>query len=438
MKYRFLLLFLLAVTIGGFGWHNAGRLSKARAREQEVIKEARRLEIPSAQSNGVARKSQQRRNPAPIGKLLTPDDVAFMNELEAAEKNSGPTVPNFRERYNAMAERFKSMTPAQARKYVAELRAHEDLTTVTRAKLVEILIRSLSDPNLPTAIDLYVQSIDLLPKNENHTQLGRMIMKWAETDIAAALAWTRGSIPEHTDLINYEARCSIIRGIAQSDRKLAFQLIDELEIDPPSNATQLIVGTAKTSEERISALADLREYLPTIENKNDRAMAKDYALAVLGKNLAKEGFESAVAWVTTAELTDSEIAGFGSDISNFIKEGEREKWIDWFAERLAGGPYQLPIRRIMMSWASRDVDAATRWLNAAPASPAKNYAVSVFAAEVASHQPEAAIEWAITLPAGVERDETLHKIYHNWPTKDPDGKAAAAAFEKEYNIQHHH
>jgi hypothetical protein len=330
------------------------------------------------------------------------------------------------------------MTPAQVRKYVGEARADEDLAMGVRQRLVQLAVGTLIDRDPANGADLYVQSMDLLPEEYDNTQLGRGVGKWAGTDPAAALAWVRRNMAEHSDLINNEARCAVIGGTALSDRKLAFRLIGELGIDPPANATQRIVGTAKTADERIAALADLREYVQTIENADDRFRAGDYAIAVIGKNLAKDGFQAAVDWVASAGLTDSEIASFGSDISRFIKDGERGEWVDWFAEKLAAGKFQRPIRNIMMSWASGDLDAAALWLNTAPASPVKNYAIGVFAVQVANSQPAAAIQWAITLPAGKERDDTLDKIYHNWPTQDPAGKAAAAAFEKEYNIQHHH
>ena len=438
MKYRIVVLSLIVAAIGGFGWYNARRLSEVRAKQRIARTEAGRLEIPAGQSDMMTRKSQPRRNPAPAAKLLTPDDIAFMNDLETARQNPGTVVPKVRERHAAMADRFKAMTPAQVRKFVAEVRAHEDLAMEVRQRLVQLAVGTLLNEDPANGVDLYIQSMDLLPQQYDNPQVGRGIVKWAETDPAAALAWVRANLAEHSDLINNEARCAVIGGTALSDRKLAFRLIAELGIDPPANATQGIVGTAKTNEERNAALTDLREYVKTINNEGDRIRACDYAIAVIGKNLAKEGFQTAVDWVASAGLTDSEMASFGSDLSRFIKDGERGKWVDWLAEKLAAGKYQRPIRKIMMSWASGDLEAAALWLNTAPAGPVKNYAIGVFAVEVANSQPAAAVQWATTLPAGRERDDVMDKIYHNWPTNDPAGKAAAAAFEKEYHIQHHH
>jgi hypothetical protein len=89
------------------------------------------------------------------------------------------------------------------------------------------------------------------------------------------------------------------------------------------------------------------------------------------------------------------------------------------------------------AWAEGAKALAMRVLTAAALAQDETAALKQLSASIPA-APAAAIHWAITLPAGKERDDTLDKIYHNWPTQDPAGKAAAAAFEKEYNIQHHH
>ncbi|MEI6656362.1 MAG: hypothetical protein WCP45_16490 [Verrucomicrobiota bacterium] len=155
MKYRIVVLSLIVAAIGGFGWYNARRLSEVRAKQRLARTEAGRLEIPAGQSDMVTRKSQPRRNPAPAANLLTPDDIAFMNELETARQNPGNAVPKVRERHAAMADRFKAMTPAQVRKYVAEVRANEDLAMEVRQRLVQLAVGTLLNEDPANGVDLY-------------------------------------------------------------------------------------------------------------------------------------------------------------------------------------------------------------------------------------------------------------------------------------------
>ena len=230
----------------------------------------------------------------------------------------------------------------------------------------------------------------------------------------------------------------MIKAIAAADRKAALALIHELEITHPSNATQSIVASATTPAERIAALTELRDFLPTVENRGDRIRAGDYAIAYLARHVVKDGFDAATAWVESAGLTDTEVASFGSDLGDAIADGEQTRWIDWFVSKLGDGKVQRPLRHIMTYWAQKDYEAAGNWLNSQPPGEVKNLAISVYADTVASSEPRAAVQWAITLPSGKLRDETLHRISHDWPRRTPEEEAAAAAFELEYDIRHEH
>ena len=49
------------------------------------------------------------------------------------------------------------------------------------------------------------------------------------------------------------------------------------------------------------------------------------------------------------------------------------------------------------------------------------------AATVAEYEPATAVQWALTLPPGETRQQTLESIYHNWPPSDARGAAEFAA-----------
>ncbi len=63
--------------------------------------------------------------------------------------------------------------------------------------------------------------------------------------------------------------------------------------------------------------------------------------------------------------------------------------------------------------------------------PLKTSATNVYAYTLADHYPETAARWALTLPAGENRDFLLPNIYKPWLKTDP---AAAAAFAEQNGI----
>jgi hypothetical protein len=55
-----------------------------------------------------------------------------------------------------------------------------------------------------------------------------------------------------------------------------------------------------------------------------------------------------------------------------------------------------------------------------------------FKSALPEYEPASAAQWAMTLPPGEDRDETLKSVYQNWPETDP---AAKEAFKKQHGIQ---
>ena len=86
-------------------------------------------------------------------------------------------------------------------------------------------------------------------------------------------------------------------------------------------------------------------------------------------------------------------------------------------------------------WTQQDYQAAGKWRAASPEGPAKNASVSAYAMIVAEYEPQTAVQWALTLPEGQERQATFESIYQNWPKNDA---AAAAAFAREHGIETAH
>jgi hypothetical protein len=87
---------------------------------------------------------------------------------------------------------------------------------------------------------------------------------------------------------------------------------------------------------------------------------------------------------------------------------------------------------MVRNWTQKDYAAAGKWLITVPDGPTKNAAVRSYAETISEYEPQTAAQWALTLPAGRDRENTLRKIYQHWPKEDA---AAKAIFAKDYGIK---
>jgi hypothetical protein len=89
------------------------------------------------------------------------------------------------------------------------------------------------------------------------------------------------------------------------------------------------------------------------------------------------------------------------------------------------------VETLMHLWTALNNRAAGTWLDSALDGPAKDAAVKSYASDVASLDPAAASQWALTLPEGDKRTGLLQNIYTEWKKQD---EPAAAKFAKDNGI----
>jgi hypothetical protein len=104
-------------------------------------------------------------------------------------------------------------------------------------------------------------------------------------------------------------------------------------------------------------------------------------------------------------------------------------------EKLPAGERDNNIGAVMQLWTNSNYRAAGEWLAAAPDGPARAPAVSAYASTVARYEPQTAVDWALTIPAGEKRRETLLAIHEKWPADTEENRAQRAAFAAEYGIE---
>lgn len=438
MKISVALAILILVAAAGLGWQNNQRLVTLRKSHTDLIATAASLGIslnPEDPLAAVLITKRERENNGANAKAVATEFIAFAREMEAMQKESGSPDEAGKKRMFEMMERVMALDSAGLKILIAEVRATKDLKDETRQELIGFAIMTLSNDHPQAALALFTESADLLNGEgmSNHF-ISSSLAKWAKDDPLAALEWVRKNSAKFPDLITDEAKGGLISGAALQDPKLAFKLIGELGIKEVNSAVSEIIRAAKTPEQRTATLNALRDHVANLPDEDSKEQLSKTALTNLGIKVVHEGFEAGSKWAI-ANLTPTELEAFAGGVRHFSNSGDIGRWIEWIGEKLPAGKGDNKIGNIVRSWTSQDYQAAGKWLTTTPDGPTKNTAIRSYAETVSPYQPETAAQWAMTLPPGNDRDQTLKTIHNNWPKDDPADKEAAAVFAKEHGIK---
>ncbi|MES2660174.1 MAG: hypothetical protein V4689_16240 [Verrucomicrobiota bacterium] len=429
-------LSLLILAIGAtFGWQDHQRLATVRESHAKLVAEAAKSGItldPANPEDGVRVTKREREDKEKDAKKAAVEFIAFAKEMEAMEKKGGEPDEATQKKIMEFMDRMMSLDAAQLKILIAEVRANKELKDESREGLIGFSIMTLASDHPQAALALFTESSDLFKDNGmgKHV-ISSSLAKWAKDDPMGALEWVRTNGEKFPDLINDDAKRGMISGAAVNDPKLAFRLISELGLKDGDNALRSIVDAAKTPEDRTATLAALREHLASLPEGEMRDQASKSAMLSLAQNAAKEGFEAGSKWIENAGFTPDqliEISGFSYN----VRGDETGQWVEWMGENLPEGKSSNGIRNMVRNWTENDYQAAGKWLAATPDGPAKNISIRTYAETVARYEPESAAQWAMTLPPGKDREETLKNIYQRWPKDD---EAAKEAFAKEHGIK---
>jgi len=435
-------LSLLILAIGALvGWQDHRRLAEVRDSHARLVAEAAGSGIsidPAHPEEGVRVTKRERENKDQDARKAAARFIAFAREMQAAEEKGGEPDEGSQKKVIDLMDLMMSLDAAQLKIVIAEIRASKDLKDEMRQGLIGFSIMTLANDHPQAALALFTESSDLMKGNgmSEHV-ISSSLAKWAKEDPAGALDWVRKNGEKFPDLVNDDAKRGMISGAAANDPKLAFQLIGELGLKNSNDAIRGIVDAAATPEQRNVTLAALREHLATITDEKARAEASNNAIRSLAGNAAKDGFEAGSKWIESAGFTPEQLAGIGSSgFSWSVKGDDTGKWVEWMGKTLpAGKESESGIRNMVGNWTRNDYQAAGRWLSSAPDSPTKNVSIRSYAETVSKYEPETAAQWAMTLPPGKDREQTLRSIYQNWPKSDDASKAAAEAFKAEHGIK---
>ena len=440
MKVSLLLAALILAGASFFGWRGHGQLTQARDEHGRLVQEAEALGLDAAGAstgNGKAAQTKTKRDDEgdkqAAVKAFATKLVAFAKEMEATQKGGAQPDENMQKRIIEILDEMLSLDAAQLKLLVAEIRNASDLSDDMRTGILGFAVMMLANDHPAAALAIFTESSDLMKEGRASTHvIASALSRWAQDDPLAALEWIRTNAKEHPDLVTDEAKRGVLKGAAKQDPRLAFTLIDELNLGEGGgwNAAHAIGESATTPEQRKGVLLALREYMKTTDGDERHAVCRETVTA-LGQGAVREGYDHAVSWLESAALTEEETRAFANGLSPWQMRDDTGKWIEWMDAKLPPEDVPVKVTSLMDQWAREDYKAAGVWLNDFKEGPVKDAAVRSYATTVAPYEPASAAEWALTLPEGEQKSKLLINIHKQWKGKD---EAAAAEFAREHGI----
>ncbi|MES2922970.1 MAG: hypothetical protein V4819_15550 [Verrucomicrobiota bacterium] len=441
-------LSVLILAIGAmFGWQDHRHLSISRATHDKLAAEAAQFGVSIDPKNPAdpVRLTKRGDRGGREGKdaearLVAKELIAFAKEVDALEEKGVRPDEAMQKRKTDFMARIVSLDAAQLKILIAELKVSNDIKDETRQGLIGLSIMTLANDHPQAALTLLIESSTdssgvLKIDGTGKEAIAASLAKWTQDDPMGALDWVKKSPEKFRALVDDNAKRAMISAVAANDPKLAFQLIGELGLK--EDAVRPILDAARTPEGRTATLAAFRAHLASLPEGEAREEASKGGIRSLVVGAVREGFEAGSQWIASAGFTPEQLLSIAD--GGFLqqsKTGDTGKWVEWMGENLpegkSNGDIRQMVREMVRHWTAEDYQAAGKWLAATPDGPAKNISVRSYAETVAKYEPQTAAQWAMTLPPGKDRDETLKNIYHVWPKDD---EAAKDAFANEHGIK---
>jgi hypothetical protein len=436
MKASIAAAILILLIAALFGIPNHQRLAAIRKSHAKLVATAEQLGIsidPTHPDDPLHITKRGRENKEANAKLAAAEFIAFAKELEAMQQEDRTPDEAMQKRIMEVIDRMMSLDPAQLKILIAEVRAARGLKDETRQNLIGFSIMTLSNDHPQAALTLFTESSDLFKESGmgNHV-ISSSLAKWAKDDPLAAVEWVKKNSANFPDLITDDTKRGLISGAAAQDPRLAFKLIAELGIKETRQSINGIILAAKTPEERTATLAALREHLATLPDDKAKNELSGDAMRSFANEIVEAGFDVGTKWIAESNFTPAELASFAGGLPGSVKGDENGKWIEWIGEKISTKHADQNIMNLVSIWTRNDYQAAGKWLSTAADGPTKNTAIRSYAETISQYEPATAAQWALTLPPGKDRDETLKNIYQNWPKDD---EAAKEAFKQEHGIK---
>jgi hypothetical protein len=393
-------LFAAAVFLGLRGQHE---ITKLRSEQESLV--AKVSVVQTRSDAPPTRPWAERKTPRPRKEIADPipairaDLIALVRRIDGPHPVYGLTGDNLNLQKDIIAiqQSLRTLSSTQIQSLLEEFRNPTGLSDDERKQALSILIA--------TTAGRYPQSVlGMLMSDENkelpyrREGMKAAIKSLSATEPSAAMAWLQ-SLPPGSPWIK-ELLPEAIEFTAYSDLQVAADLIREFGVDR-------YMKFASDLPEALDA-SQCGEWIDIL-----RASPDDFdidirtkAIGKMGAPIARQGFEKGTRWIAAHLKEPEEIAALLNAITIERSNPETGRWIEWSGKHLPESMRDQQVESMISKWTTRDHLAAGEWLAALPNSPTKVAAAAGFAKTVAPFEPDAAMEWAQTLPPGPARDAT--------------------------------
>jgi hypothetical protein len=401
---------------GVAGWRNHRAIARERAELERLEADASSGE--SLERGGRSRPSMQAREE--VARDFARRLIKHWNEFPPKKEQGDEAVKG---RLDLFIE-LDRLDSRQLKIVIAALRADVDLPEGERRTLVGLAINYLAhvDPSSVLEMAYSPEWRELIQgKLWGGGLVPSAIACLARKDLDGALAW----LQQHPEWNEKNMKRMLVEIVAKQDAKRALELAD----GDGSFCYTLIV--ARPQSEWLSLLTAARQKAADASSAKGGKF-RDTMLGSIASQLSEAGPAAAKGWLDQAALNEAEALAFLSGISNAQDDEHAGEWIEWAAARLPAKKISSDVESIAWSWTKKDYKAAGEWLNQAAEGPVKQAVVTGYAQVVAAQDPEVAAQWAVTLPAGKDRDRVLKRVRDEWKKKD---EAAAAEFARKNGVK---
>ncbi|MGC6425833.1 MAG: hypothetical protein ACON5H_02415 [Akkermansiaceae bacterium] len=406
MTYSLVITALIIGIAAFFGHSQNKKLTELRTQWENIRSTGNNYEIPEDPDADFSptRIAERRKSLVRKGEVttFTHQLIAFMKEMKTAQKNGDGNNLEIQQRGMDLFLKLTEFSAGEIKHLIELVMADTTLEDQSKTEMVMGSLMFLSNEQPETALTILLETKGKLLKDSRFSDhfTGMAVGKLAAENPLAALEWMQ----EHQDDlggISDELRQQVISSAAQKDLQAAFSLINEMEFE---NESAPFWGLAQnvTAENADEFLAGIRRLdVPPEEMKN--------ALSSLSNSPLWRDHEAAISWIEKAELTTEETHSVINGLHYHSARGNIASWLDWLDDQ-KGSAYSGKSKQLMREWVFEDSRAAGEWVNGLEKGPRRDDAAYQYASVLKSHEPEAAREWAESLPDGERKRKLLKEI----------------------------